>query len=216
MRVTNLGHSCLLVEAAGARILLDPGTLSHGFEQLVDLDAVVITHQHVDHLDAERLPIVVETNDNAAVVAEPEVAVELTRVGIEAVPLHPGEVRTFAGLEIGAVGGEHALIHPDIPRVGNVGVLLRADDEPTLFHPGDAIDTVPEGVDVLALPVSAPWAALKETADFLRAVGAGRWFPIHDGVLSPAGRGIYLRLLDSLAPDGTALLDLAGQPATTV
>jgi L-ascorbate metabolism protein UlaG (beta-lactamase superfamily) len=216
MRVTNLGHSCLLVEAAGARILLDPGTLSHGFEELVDLDAVVVTHQHVDHLDAERLPIVVETNDGATVLAEPEVAVELTRVGIDAVPLHPGDARTLAGLEIAAVGGEHALIHPDIPRVGNVGVLLRADDEPTLFHPGDAIDTAPEGVDVLALPVSGPWAALKETVDFLRVVGAGRWFPIHDGLLSPAGHGVYLRLLDTLAPEGAALLDLAGRPATTI
>jgi L-ascorbate metabolism protein UlaG (beta-lactamase superfamily) len=216
MRVTNLGHSCLLVEAAGARILIDPGTLSHGFEQLVDLDAIVITHQHVDHLDAERLPLVLDANDGATMLAEPEVAVELTRVGIDTSPLHPGDARTVAGLEIAAVGGLHAVIHADIPRVGNVGVLLRADDEPTLFHPGDAIDTAPEGVDVLALPTSGPWAALKETADFLRAVGAGRWFPIHDGLLSPAGRGVYLRLLDGLAPEGSSMLDLAGRSTSTV
>lgn len=214
MRVTNLGHSCLLVESAGARILLDPGTLSHGFEQLVDLDAVVVTHQHVDHLDAERLPLVLETNDRATVLAEPEVAVELTRVGIDAVPLHPGQARTFAGLEIAAVGGQHAVIHPDIPRVGNVGVLLSGDTEPTLFHPGDALDTVPDGVDVLALPVAAPWAALREAVDFLREVRAGRWFPIHDGLLSPAGRGVFLRLLGGLAPEDCAMLDLTAEPAT--
>jgi L-ascorbate metabolism protein UlaG (beta-lactamase superfamily) len=214
MRVTNLGHSCLLVESAGARILLDPGTFSHGFEQLVDLDAVVVTHQHVDHLDAERLPLVLETNDRATLLAEPEVAVELTRVGIDAVPLHPGEARTFAGLEIAAVGGQHAVIHPDIPRVGNVGVLLRGDAEPTLFHPGDALDTVPDGVDVLALPVAAPWAALKEAVDFLREVRAGRWFPIHDAQLSPAGRGMFLRLLGGLAPEDCAMLDLTTEPVT--
>lgn len=214
MRVTNLGHSCLLVESAGARILLDPGTLSHGFEQLVDLDAVVITHQHVDHLDAERLPLVLDANDGAVVLAEPEVATELNRVGIDAVPLHPGDARTFAGLQVAAVGGQHAVIHADIPRVGNVGVVLRGDDEPTLFHPGDAIDTTPEGVDVLALPVAAPWAAVKEVADFLRQADAGRWFPIHDGLLSPAGRAVFLRLLDTLSPDGCTRLDLSTEPAT--
>jgi L-ascorbate metabolism protein UlaG (beta-lactamase superfamily) len=214
MRVTNLGHSCLLVESAGARILLDPGTFSHGFEQLVDLDAVVVTHQHMDHLDAERLPLVLETNDRATLLAEPELAVELTRVGLDAVPLHPGQARTFAGLEIAAVGGQHAVIHPDIPRVGNVGVLLRGDAEPTLFHPGDALDTVPDGVDVLALPVAAPWAALKEAVDFLREVRAGRWFPIHDGLLSPAGRGVFLRLLGGLAPEDCAMLDLTAEPVT--
>jgi L-ascorbate metabolism protein UlaG (beta-lactamase superfamily) len=214
MRVTNLGHSCLLVESAGARVLLDPGTFSHGFEQLVDLDAVVVTHQHMDHLDAERLPLVLETNDRATVLAEPEVAVELTRVGIDAVPLHPADARTVAGLEIAAVGGQHAVIHQDIPRVGNVGVLLRAEGEPTLFHPGDALDTAPEGVDVLALPIAAPWAALKEAVEFLREVGPERWFPIHDALLSPAGRGVFLRLIGGLTPEGCAMLDLATEPVT--
>jgi len=216
MRVTHLGHSCLLVEAAGARVLLDPGTLSHGFEELSDLDAVIITHQHVDHLDAERLPLVLESNDRAVVLAEPEVAVELTRVGIDAVPLHPGESRPLAGMVAAGVGGRHAVIHPEIPRVGNVGVLLSAVGEPTLFHPGDAVDVVPAGVDVLALPVSAPWAALRECAEFLRATGPSRWFPLHDGLLGPAGRAVYLRLLTGLAPEGSRMLDLSGEPATTI
>jgi L-ascorbate metabolism protein UlaG (beta-lactamase superfamily) len=218
MRVTHLGHSCLLVEAAGARVLLDPGTFSHGFEELSELDAVVITHQHVDHLDAERLPLVLETNDRARLFAEPEVAVELTRVGLDATPLHPGDAHPLVGLEIAAVGGEHAVIHPDVPRVGNVGVLLRAAGEPTLFHPGDAIDTTPEGVDVVAVPVSAPWAAVRETVEFLRAAGAGagRWVPIHDGLLGPAGRALYLRLLTSLGPEGCRLTDLVGEGATTI
>ena len=44
MRITHLGHSCLLVETAGQRILIDPGVFSHGFEELTDLSAVLITH----------------------------------------------------------------------------------------------------------------------------------------------------------------------------
>ena len=80
---------------------------------------------------------------------------------------------------------------------------------PTLFHPGDAIDTVPDGVDVLALPLAAPWSALKETVEFLRAVAPSRWFPVHEALLSDLGRGVFLRVGGSLAPDGTQQLDLS-------
>ena len=55
MRLTKLGHSCLLVEEGRARLLLDPGTLSGGFEELEGLTAVLFIHQHADHLDQQRL-----------------------------------------------------------------------------------------------------------------------------------------------------------------
>ncbi|MFN0284918.1 MAG: MBL fold metallo-hydrolase [Kineosporiaceae bacterium] len=213
MRVTHLGHSCLLVESSGIRVLLDPGTFSHGFEELTGLAAVLVTHQHVDHLDVERLPQLLEANDGARVVVEPETAAELGRAGIEAQALHPGEELVLAGLNVSAVGGRHALVHDDVPRVGNVGYVLAEESGPRLFHPGDAIDTAPEAVDVLALPLSAPWAALKETVEFLRAVSPRAWFPIHDGLLSAAGRSLYLRVGGSLGPDGAEQLDLAGAGA---
>jgi len=47
-----------------------------------------------------------------------------------------------------------------------------ADGEPTLFHTGDMIDTTPDGVDVVAVPLNAPWCAAKETVTFLRALAA--------------------------------------------
>ena len=51
------------------------------------------------------------------------------------------------------------------------------------------------GVDVLAVPAYGPWAAMKETIDFARAVGASHGFPIHDGLLHERGvRLIYGRL----------------------
>ena len=91
MLITHLGHSCLLVEVDGARLLLDPGVFSRGFEELTGLDAVLITHQHADHVDVERLPTLLEANDGALLVAEPETAAELRQAGIEAQPLHAGD-----------------------------------------------------------------------------------------------------------------------------
>src|SRR5689334_19947363 len=71
MRITHLGHACLLVESDDVRVLVDPGTFSRGFEQLTDLDAIVVTHQHPDHVDVERLPQLLEANDAALLLAEP-------------------------------------------------------------------------------------------------------------------------------------------------
>ena len=215
MHLTHLGHACLFVETGGSRLLLDPGTFSRGFEELTGLDAILITHQHVDHVDAERLPALLEANDGSQLLAEPEIAAELTKVGLDARPLHAGEKVSVGAAGVQAVGGTHALIHADIPRVGNVGLVVSADGEPTLFHPGDCYDARPDdgeapgGVDILALPLNAPWAALKETVDFLRAVHPRSAVPIHDALLSATGRALYLRVIGGLIGDGTEISDLA-------
>lgn len=220
MRLTHLGHACLLVEIDGARLLLDPGSFSHGFEELTDLDAVIITHQHADHVDVQRLPLLLEANDGALLVAEPETAAELQGAGIQARPLHAGEELTVAGVPVRAGGGRHAVIHPDVPRVGNVAVLIgtsRADGgSGLLLHPGDAYDVVPADVDVLALPLSAPWAKVSETVDYLRAVAPSVAVPVHDGLLQPGARAIYLSMCTGLAPERTTVTDLAGAGATEI
>ncbi|WP_432544260.1 MBL fold metallo-hydrolase [Kineococcus sp. SYSU DK002] len=213
MRVTHFGHSCLLVETAAARVLLDPGVFSHGFEELTGLDAVLVTHAHPDHLDVERLGVLLEANDGALLAAEPATAASLEESGITARPLHPGEHVELAGARVEAAGGRHAVIHADLPRIGNVGLLLSAEGEPTLFHPGDSYETVPAGVDVLAVPVAAPWAALKETVEFARAVGAATGVAIHEAILSAPGRTVYgnqvrtLGGLDLREPQGTTPLE---------
>ena len=86
------------------------------------------------------------------------------------------------------------------------GMVITAEGEPTLFHPGDSLATVPKGVDVLAVPAYGPWAAMKETIDFARAVDATHGFPIHDGLL--AERGVQLIYGRLGAMTGTTMHDL--------
>jgi L-ascorbate metabolism protein UlaG (beta-lactamase superfamily) len=216
VRLTHFRHSCLLVEAGGARVLIDPGRFSPEFETVTGLDAVLITHQHVDHVDTDRLPALVAGNPDAAVLAEPSTVEMLGSAGVSARPLRVGDERRFAELGVRAVGGLHARLFEDAPRFGNIGLVLSAEGEPTLFHPGDSFYHNPSGVDVLALPLQAPWTSGRGTVEFLRAVGPAVAVPIHDGLLIPAAREIYVDIVRNFAPESARLLDLAGAGPTEI
>ena len=185
MRISHLGHSSVLVEVADRRILIDPGNFSDAWHGLRDLDAIVVTHQHPDHADPEHLPALVAANPGAAVHVEPTVPDHVDLPTARRLAADSGV--ELGAVRIRAVGGWHAVIHPDIARIGNVGIVIAAEGEPTFFHPGDMIDTVPAGIDVLAVPTYGPWAAMKETIDFVRAVGAPQGLMIHEQLLQERG-----------------------------
>jgi L-ascorbate metabolism protein UlaG (beta-lactamase superfamily) len=211
MRLTHLGHACLLVEIGDERILLDPGTFTPDFEDLRDLSAIVVTHQHPDHVDPDRLPALLRANGSAAVLCDPGSRELLSGLGADARP-HEGPT-TVGAVTITPVGDVHALIHDDIPRIPNVGVVLRADGEPGLFHPGDSLDGEPGDVDVVAFPLSAPWQRSRDMAGFLRRLNPASAVPIHDGLLNAAGRALYLGQADRLGGADTVIHDLAGRGA---
>lgn len=197
MLLHHQGHSCLVVEAAGSRVLIDPGAFSTQWHTTTGLDAICVTHVHVDHCDQDNLQALLDANPGAPLLAEPMIAEQLGEAGFTPTVFEAGQVQQVGGLRVEGVGGRHAVIHADIPRVGNVGMVFTADGEPTLFHPGDALEYVPDGVDVLAVPLNAPWCAFKETVEFTRSVAPGVAVPIHDALLSPTGRRIYLTQLEA-------------------
>jgi L-ascorbate metabolism protein UlaG (beta-lactamase superfamily) len=188
MRVTRFGHSAVLVEAAGQRVLIDPGAFSSqdAFE-VEGLDAIVVTHQHADHLDRDRVGMLLDRNPGAVRLSDPD-----TATMVDGFTAHSdGDVTELGTITITGVGTTHAEILPVIPRVTNTGVLITADGEPTLFHPGDAYASAPDGVDVLAAPLSAPWTKVSETVEFVRRVNPRVVFPIHDAGVTPLMHGIY-------------------------
>jgi len=211
MRISHLGHAAVLVESDRSRILIDPGNLSSGWQGLTDLDAVLVTHVHPDHLDPQQVPQLLAANPDAKVYTESSVPDQLASSDVDLGTLHAlaaGDELIVGDVVINVVGGLHAEIHRDIPRIGNVGYVLRVEGEPTLFHPGDSYAVAPDGVDVLAVPAYGPWAALKETVDFVRAVGALEGFPIHDELLNERGLGLVSGRVADMT--GTRMVDLRG------
>lgn len=214
MKITRFGHACLLVETDGARILIDPGVFSQGFESLNDLDAVVVTHQHPDHLDQDRLPALLAVNPGTRLLVDPQTHDLLSAKGIDCATLTAGEAVELKDVTLTPVGRLHAVIHDYVPRIDNVGVVVTAGGV-RLYHPGDAYDGEPGDVDVLAVPLTAPWASVKETIAFVRRISARVAIPIHDMTASDAGRGMYVQHVSSFSGDDTTVHDLAvGEPWT--
>jgi L-ascorbate metabolism protein UlaG (beta-lactamase superfamily) len=196
VRTTHFGHSCLLLDTGAARLLIDPGTFASGFEQLTGLDAVLVTHQHPDHLDVERLLPLLRANPDARLLVDAGSAGSLD---VDHEVLAPGDALDIAGARVQVLGGEHAVIHPDLPVIPNNAYLV----DGTHLHPGDAFPAAPGPVEVLFLPTAAPWLKASEAVDHLRAVAPRTAVPVHQGLL--ARPQVFYGLFTSLAPEGTTV-----------
>ncbi|NYI03293.1 MBL fold metallo-hydrolase [Allostreptomyces psammosilenae] len=211
MELTKFGHSCVRVTKEGAGVLvIDPGAFSEP-EALDGADAVLITHEHVDHFDPRALHAAAERNPAMRVWTVRSVAEQLADLPVPVRVVGDQDTFEAAGFQVSGHGTEHAVIHPDIPRVANTGFLV----DGTLFHPGDALTVPGVPVHTLLLPVHAPWAKLAEVIDYAREVAPQRAFALHDGLLNANGLAVTERLLGVGGP-GIGVEHQRLRPGSTV
>jgi L-ascorbate metabolism protein UlaG (beta-lactamase superfamily) len=191
MKITKYGHACLLVQEQGATILLDPGVWN-ATPDAVGINAVLITHEHQDHIDIDQLKTVLEKNPDAIVYTHEAVGALLTEAGIAYTPIAEGGVVMVQDVPVQSVGHDHAVIYGTSP-CRNTGYLIGEK----LYVPGDALHDVPsKPVEVLALPTGAPWMKLAEAIEYAKKVQPKVVFPIHDAIYTEeVQRGLVPRII---------------------
>ncbi len=182
MKIKKLGHCCLVITTDNKRIMTDPGSYTISDQEIEEnIDIIVITHEHPDHLHIESLKKILDKNTNAIVVTNSGVGKLLDKEGIPYEKLEDGNIGEYAGVSFAAHGDRHEEIYEDYGQVQNTGYFIGED----LFYPGDAFTNPGKAVDILALPVAGPWTNIKNPMMYAREIHPRICFPVHDGMLDP-------------------------------
>lgn len=181
MRLTKLTHACVRLHKDDRTLVIDPGGLTREADALTGADAVLITHEHMDHLDADRIRAAAAGNPGLEIYTCRAVADQLS--GVTAHTVGDGDAVTIAGFEVGIVGQKHEVVHPDVPPVENIGFFV----DGAVFHPGDAFTVPDRPVPTLLVPTNAPWMKNPEMISYLREVAPERAYSVHDGLVNDTG-----------------------------
>jgi L-ascorbate metabolism protein UlaG (beta-lactamase superfamily) len=211
MKLTKMSHACVRLEKDGQTLVLDPGAFSEE-DAALGADAILVTHEHLDHFSEERLRAALDANPAAEIWTLKSVADKIRAAFPGRVhTVGHGDTFTAAGFDVQVHGELHAVIHPDIPRITNVGYLV---DGGRVFHPGDALTVPDHAVETLMLPVMAPWSKISEVIDYVREVKPQRAYDIHDALLTDLARPIYDNQIGALG--GAEHLRLAPGESTAL
>lgn len=189
MRLTKYGHACVRLDNDATALVIDPGVFSDTAAALDGANAVLITHEHFDHVNAEALEAACAADSALRVYAHADVAASLNGIPVTAVGV--GESFDAAGFSVRAYGGAHAEVYAGLPGIANLGFLV----DGAVYHPGDSADLPDEPPAVLLVPVSGPWVRLGAMIDMVRNAKPGLAVPIHDGVLNEIGNTLVDRWL---------------------
>ncbi len=193
MKITKYGQCCLLIEINEKRILTDPGRFSVSQNDVRNIDLILITHEHADHLHAESLATILKNNPNVKIVTNTAVGKILSNLGIAYEILEGSNTEEKAGVIIEAYDGRHAEIYKEYGQVQNTGYFIAEE----LFYPGDAYTEPGKKVSILALPVAGPWCKSVDAISYALLVKPDKAFPVHDWLLNSDGIALVHDLFET-------------------
>lgn len=193
--MTKREHACIVLDDEGQQLIIDPGNQT-GPVSAAGLVAIVITHEHADHWDAEHLTALRAANPNVPIYGPAGVAAAAE--GFDVTVVEAGERVTAGPFRLRFFGGEHAEIHRSFPLVDNLGVLVNE----RFYYPGDSYATPDVPVELLATPAGAPWLKIGDVMDFVVEVAPRATFAVHDAPLSEMGLGMAHARIEGAVAEG--------------
>lgn len=181
MKLTKLNHSTLLINYKDTNILFDPGDYSiEETKSLTNLDLLIITHTHLDHLHMDSVKIIIQNNPQIHIIGNSEVASMLEQEGIKAEVCEKGQSTDFNGIKIQSYDFPHVTIWKDMQHPQNTGYVL--DNE--FYTPGDSYGVIEKKIKVCAFMITGPACKVNEALEFAIEQKPGIGIGIHDGMLN--------------------------------
>ncbi len=177
--IRRLANSCLTVTGDAGTTLFDPGFFTYESDE-VDLDSigdvqrVLITHEHGDHVKPEFVKWLLDRNKDLEVFSNEAVVGLLAANGIEASVANPSGVSA------------EDVLHEVVPN-GAQPTNRSYTIDGVFTHPGDSYQPT-TSAPVLALPLLIPWGSTTRSVEFARRLAPKQVVPIHDFYLSASGR----------------------------
>ncbi len=155
MKITYLGHSCIYIETAGSKLIVDPFISGNELASTVaideiEVDYILLTHGHQDHvLDAERIA---KNNKDATIISNFEIANWYEAKGCSAIGMNLGGQLNFPFGTLKYVVAIHSSTLPDGTPGGNPGGFVLYNDEACIYIAGDTALTI----DMQLIPQLCP------------------------------------------------------------
>ncbi|HEY1085795.1 MAG TPA: MBL fold metallo-hydrolase [Candidatus Saccharimonadales bacterium] len=191
MRLTKYEHACFTLEKDGKLLVVDPGAFTTDFGSPENVVAIVVTHEHPDHFRPDKLKAIIAKNPGAIIISHEGITKQINDLPTHTVSVN--DIFTIGPFSLEFFGGQHEIIHQSYPRIANLGIMIND----TVYYPGDSFVKPNKHVNVLALPVTAPWLKISEAIDFCIEVKADLVFPTHDAIASEFGKSLPDRMLPS-------------------
>ena len=195
MKIIKLGHCCLLIEIQGTRFLTDPGNYTTLQNEVKNINAIVISHEHTDHLHVESVKTILKNNPKATIISNGSAGKVLEKENIPYIKVADGEEYKVNGITISGHGQKHAPIYLDYEQIENTGYFF----DSKLFYPGDAFTKLDKAIDILAFPIAGPWLNIQQAIDYVLETKPRVAIPVHDGGLLK-NTGIVKRLPELYFP----------------